>query len=146
MKLDKFINAFVIAAFTLLFTSAVSLTTIYFVETPPIIFTNEPFPVPEEYYSRGDSIRLVIGNCTQGMKRFLINQRLRNLDTDNLVFLPNIEITSTGGCDISRSTPKLLPDDLEAGNYRFEFIFSVDGIIRDFDIVANSEPFKIRKQ
>lgn len=146
MKVDKFIDVFIISAFTLLFASAISLATIYFTETSPIIFTNEPFPVAEEYYSRGDSIRLEIGSCTHGMKRYLINQRLRNLDTDSIIFLPNLEITSTGECNVSKSTPKLLPDDLEAGNYRFEFIFSVDGVVKNFDIVANSEPFKIRKQ
>ena len=145
MKLDKFIDIFVISAFILLCLAIVVCTTISFVEKPPLIFTNVPFPVEDPCYDVGDSVRMLMGGCSDGIQEYHFTHRLRNLDTGELHFLPDTTVVVPDECGIVKSIPKNLPENLEGGSYRIESTALAKGIIRRFSISVYSETFRVRK-
>ena len=136
------------AAFALVILSVATISIIYvlFVEKPAMHYTNLPFPVMKTPVYPGDVLPLIIARCSDSNGRRVItsSRYLENLgDDQEVLVLEMIAAIIPPGCVTQTVNIHRVPESTAPGNYRLIGATIVPGLIRDFHIAWDSEPFQV---
>ena len=136
------------AAFALAILSIATVSIIYvlFVEKPAIQYTNLPFPVLKNPVYPGDVLPLSIARCSDANGRRIITSTryLENIgDDQEVLVLEMLAAIVPPGCVTQTVNIHRVPESTAPGNYRLIGATIVPGLIRDFHIAWDSEPFQV---
>lgn len=120
----------------------------FFVEQPPVYFTNIPFPVEDVNLNPGGEFAFTVSRCNDYDKAvtYEFTQVLRNIETGYEYVLPGGISTAPPGCNEIHSIPKEIPDYVRNGTYILRFDLNIPGFFREHHVSIQTESFVIGKK
>lgn len=115
-----------------------------FIEEPFIRYQNLPFPV-ETPVEQGRTVPIVIERCNDSAteQAYMSTRKLRNVDSDKEILLPNNSVSISPGCSRSTSRSVVIPQETRPGRYVIEGEVTFHGIIRRYSIPWYTETFEV---
>ena len=126
--------------------TAISMGYILFIESPSLRYMNLPVPVLKNPVYPGDVLPFTVSRCSDAKERRAItsSRYLDNLDDDKEVLaIEMIAVFIPPGCVTQTVNIHRVPESTAPGNYRLMGATPVPGLIRDFQVVWYTEPFKV---
>ncbi len=133
--------------FVLMFGATVMLLLVY-TEKSPIIYLNEPFPLPiEKTFVPNETIRFVVERCATKIVPFTVGQSYVADDPNAVIQEFYLESITTSppalGClNVLGLPTKILPE-MPTGSYRKKHVISIRGKYKDFIFIIYSRSFKV---
>ncbi len=116
-----------------------------YLETPPIQFTNSPFPV-DGPVRQGDVIPLHVERCNNlDQPLYLESARtLQHVESGRFYSLPSGAALAITGCSSATVTSSSVPPDAPDGTFVLSAVVRVHGRFgRVFDVSYQSQPFRV---
>lgn len=144
-NVHDWVSILLLGAFGIMMMVVMALVILPYLEPPPLIYNNLPFPVQEPVYP-GDPIPMHVDRCNNlDMPLYLESARtLRNIDTGRAYSLPSGAAVAEPGCGQATVTTSVVPEDAPPGHYVLSATVRTHGKFgRLFDISYRSQVFTV---
>jgi len=116
----------------------------FILEDSPMWYPNVPFPIESTPIQRGTTLRFELERCADRVVNYTFTQRFQRLDKIEPEVYINAGYTSAQkGCQTYWSQPKIIPEDLPAGEYRMIFEISAEGRLKTHNFTVRTKKFQI---
>jgi len=99
-------------------------------EPDPVEYINDPFIVSDQPLEPGETFTFDIERCSRYPTQFTFTQEWIDAKGDIIIHFPSTLVSTDEGCNMVTSTPKEVPEELEAGEYRMKFTVVSRGHLR----------------
>lgn len=116
----------------------------YNLEQSPLIYTNEPFPMPE-ILAPGDEFVFTLERCADYQVNYSWTEEYVGQGDGKTYVQAGSFATAQPGCTSIEAVPKQVPSHVEEGYYRIFFLVTAEGRFKDHEFTLRTEPFYITK-
>lgn len=114
----------------------------YNLEESPLIYTNEPFPMPD-VLSPGDEFIFTLERCADYQVNYSWTEEYVHQGSGKIYAQPGSFATAQPGCTSIEAVPKHVPTYVDEGYYRIFFLVIAEGRFKDHEMTLRTEPFYI---
>jgi len=115
----------------------------YTFEESPMWFANEPFAVEKDVFEPGESFTLQLERCAKYLTDYTWTNRLVNENGETVHATIGGVGTAHPGCSVLITRPKVIPEWVESGSYRWVFDMTAQGKMKTHKFLARSQPINI---